>query len=148
MKVILIKDIKGVGKKYDIKEVSDGYGRNFLIKQGLAKTATPKEVSLLENQKKIEEAKKEKEFDVLKETAQKIEGSVFEIVVKVGKKEELFESISPQKIVEEAKKNGFELKKEQIELNEQIKELGEHLVYIKFKDNIKASVKIKVVKEL
>jgi large subunit ribosomal protein L9 len=147
MKVILIKDVKNFGKKHDIKEVSDGYGRNLLIKKGLAKIATPKDILLVEKEIEKEKEKIAKQNEILQEVAKKIDGSSFEIAVKVGKKEELFEAVSVQKIVEEVNKKGFEINKEQVETKEPIKELGEHIVKLIFKNNIKAEVKIKVIKE-
>ncbi len=147
MKVILLKDVKNFGKKNEIKEVSDGYGRNFLIKQNLAKIATDSELRIAEKRRKSEEKNTEQEIKKEEELLKKITGLEIEITVKVGKKEELFESISAQKVSEKIKEKGFEIEKEQIVIKQPIKELGEHDVCIKLKNTEETKIKIKVIKE-
>ncbi len=147
MKIILLKDVKNLGKKFEIKDVSDGYGRNFLLKNNLAKIATEKEINRLKTEKEKEERRREEELKKLKENAKKIDGLILEIGVNVGEKEQLFESISAQKIAEELGKKGFEVRKDQIELDKPIKDLGEHSVKVKFKEDIASEIKLSVVKE-
>jgi large subunit ribosomal protein L9 len=147
MKVILIKDVKNFGKKNEIKEVSDGYGRNFLIKQNLAKLATNSEIEIVGKRKKKEELNVVEEVKKEKELIKKIEGLEVEIFVKVGEKEQLFESVSSQKVSEKIKEKGFDVSKEQVVIEHPIKELGEHSVVVKLKHGEEAKVKIKVIKE-
>ncbi len=147
MKVILLKDVKNFGKKNEIKEVSDGYGRNFLIKQNLAKIASGSEVQIAEKRRKHEEKNIEQEIKKEEELLKKITGLEVEITVKVGKKEELFESISAQKISEKIKEKGFEIEKDQIVIKQPLKELGEHDVCIKLKHTEETKIKVKVIKE-
>jgi len=147
MKVILLKDVKNFGKKNEIKEVSDGYGRNFLIKQNLAKIASGSEVQIAEKRRKHEEKNIEQEIKKEEELLKKITGLEVEITVKVGKKEELFESISAQKISEKIKEKGFEIEKDQIIIKQPLKELGEHDVCIKLKHTEETKIKVKVIKE-
>ena len=147
MKVILLENIKNLGKKHEIKSVSDGYGRNFLLKQGLAKIATDSEVAFVEREKKAEEAMWQKMVEKEQETAQKIKNVSFDIKMKVGEKGELFESVNEQKIAERIKQEGFEIDKENIVLDKPIKELGEHMALIKFKHAKEAEIKIKVTEE-
>jgi large subunit ribosomal protein L9 len=148
MKVILLKDIDKLGKKYEIKEVKDGYARNFLIPQGLAKIATKGFLKILETEKKNEEKRAEEELRKTQEMANQIDGQDFIITLRVGKEQgQLFESITVQKISEKLKEMGFDIKKDQILLLEPIKELGEFPVKIKFEHNLEAEIRIIVVEE-
>jgi large subunit ribosomal protein L9 len=147
MKVVLLKDVKNLGKKNEIKEVSNGYGRNFLLKQNLAKIATESEISNARKRENLDLKSKEDEIKKENDILKKIAGTEIEIEVKVGKKEELFESVSPQKITEELEKKGFHILKEQVIIEEPIKELGEHSVGIKLKHTELVKIKVKVIKE-
>ncbi len=147
MKVILLKDVKNLGKKYEVKEVSDGYGRNFLLKNGLAKVATANDIKLAKRKVKEEEEKKEKEIEEVKETAEKLRGQEVKVEMKVGEKEQLFEAVTAQKIAEKIKETGFEMEEENVNLEEPIKALGEYEVELKLKHGIKSSVKIIITKE-
>lgn len=147
MIIILLKDVENIGKKYEVKEVKDGYARNFLIPQGLAEPATKEALKKLELRKEIEEKEAE---DVLKEIqslASKIDGQEVIITVKTGEENQLFESITPQKILEGLKKLGFDIKKRQIELAEPIKTLGEFPVKIKFEHNLEAEITVTIIEE-
>ena len=147
MRIILLQDIDELGKKYEVKEVKNGYARNFLLPNKMAKLATKKDLDQLEKQKEAEELKSEEELKVIQKTASIIEGQEITISVKVGEQDQLFESITPQKISEDAKKLGFNIKKDQIELTEPIKELGEFPIKIKFEHNLEAEIKIIVTKK-
>ena len=147
MRVILLQDIEKLGKKYDVKEVADGYARNFLIPQGLAKIATKENLKWLETQKEIEVKKAEEELKKVQKTASTIDGQEIIIPVKVGEEGQLFESITSQKIAEKLKELGFDIKKTQIDLIEPIKELGEFPVKIKFEHNLEAEIRIIIVEE-
>lgn len=146
MKVILLKDVEKVGKKFEVKEVKDGFARNFLLAQGLAKQATKEALIWLETQREIEEKKAEEELKGTQQIASSIEGQEFIITVKMGDKDQLFESITSQKIAEKLKEGGFDVKKNQIILEGPIKELGEFPVKIKFEHNLEAEIKIIVNK--
>ncbi len=147
MRVILLKDVKNLGKKDEIKRVSDGYGRNFLLRQNLAKIAGHAEEKMIEKKKKIEEIEMEKQRKEEKETAEKIKNVSLEIKVKAGKKDELFESIGAQKISEKIKEKGFDIEKEQVGIDSPIKELGDYRVKINFKHADSAEIKLKISKE-
>ena len=148
MRVIFLKDIEKMGKKYEVKEVKNGYARNFLIPNGSAKPATKEAVVWLETQREIEEKKSEKELKKTQEVASTFDGQEIIIPVKIGKeRDQLFESITAQKISEKLKELGLEIKKNQIELPEPIKELGEYPVKIKFEHNLEAEIKVIVVVE-
>jgi len=149
MRVILLQDVEKLGKKYDVKEVSDGYARNFLFPKGLVKPATEENLKWLETQKEIEAKRAEEELKKIQEFATNIDGQEIIIPVKIGEEEQqqLFESITAQKIYEKLKELGFEVKKTQIVLPEPIKELGEFPIKIKFDHNLEAEIKVIVVEE-
>ncbi len=147
MKVILLKDVENVGKKYDIKEVKNGYGRNFLVQKGLAKPATKETIAWVEIQKSIEEKKSEEDLKKIQEKATSMDGQEVMVPVKVGDENQLFESINSQKIAEKLKELGFKVKKSQIMLETPIKELGEYPVKIKFEHNLEAEITVIITAE-
>ncbi len=147
MRVILLKDVEKIGKKFEVKEVKDGYARNFLIPKGLAKLATEEAIKWLETQKEIEGKKAEEDLKKSQEIASAIDDQEIIIQVKIGDQDQLFESINSQKLSEKLKEAGFNVKKSQIELPEPIKELGEFPVKIKFEHNLEAEIKVIVTKE-
>ena len=147
MRVILLQDVEGVGKKNEIKEVSDGHARNFLIAKGLAKAATQEALKWLETQKEIVEKKAEEDLKKIQTVASSIDDQEVIFPVKVGEDEQLFESITSQKIADKLKEAGFEVKKSQIELAEPIKELGEFPVKVRLEHNLEAEIRIIVTKE-
>jgi len=148
MKVIFLQNIEGnnVG---DVKDVADGYARNYLLKNGLAVVATPEEIERIE--KRIEKLKKEEETTIksLEEKAKKMEGLVITLRAEAGPEEEegrrkLFGSIANHDIQEVLQEKGYDIDKKDIEIPEQIKELGEYAVTIKFGHNVQTEIKIKV----
>ncbi|TET84734.1 MAG: 50S ribosomal protein L9 [Candidatus Nealsonbacteria bacterium] len=147
MRVILLQDVENLGKKYEIKEVKDGYARNFLIPKGLAKKAEKEALLWLETQKEAQAQKAEEELKKAQGLASAIDGQEVIIPVKIGEEGQLFESITSQKIFEKLKELGFEIKKIQLDLSEPIKELGEFPVKIKFEHNLEAEIKVIVTKE-
>ncbi|MFQ6049487.1 MAG: 50S ribosomal protein L9 [Candidatus Paceibacterales bacterium] len=142
MRVILLKDVENLGKKYEIKEVANGYARNFLIPKDLARQATKENLKWLKTQKEIEEKKAEEELKKVQALATAIDGREIIIPVKLGKEGQLFESITSQKIYEKLKELGLNIKKRQIDLSEPIKELGEVPLKIKFDHNLEAEIMI------
>ena len=147
MKIILLKDVEGVGKELEVKEVKDGFARNSLIPQGLAKPATREALLWLETKKEIEKKKEEEELKSFQEIASSIDDQEVIISVKVGEDDQLFESITAQKIAEKLKEMGFNVKKGQIDLPDPIKELGEFPVKIKFEHNLEVEIKVIVSPE-
>lgn len=147
MRVILLKDVENIGKKYELKEVKMGFARNFLFPKGLAKPATKEALEWLQGQKEKATDKTEIALKKVQEVATAIDGREIIIPVKIGEKEQLFESITPQKICEVLKKNGFSIKKKQVDLAEPIREIGEYPVKIKFDHNLEAEIKIIINEE-
>ena len=146
MKVIFTKDLKKQAKKGEIKEVKDGYANNFLIKNGYAVQVTEKN---MENVKKENEAKKQEE-QLLKEEATKVKKELEKMTlifkVKTGDKDRVFGSISPKQIKEELLKKGYKIDKTQIELNTSLQSLGFHKVTITLYKEVKAELKVQLVK--
>lgn len=142
MRVILLKDVENLGKKYEVKKVKAGYARNFLIPKGLAKLATPENLKWAKEQREKEIQKAEQELKKIQELASSIDGLELTFSVKVGKKDQLFESITRQKISEKLKEQGFQIKKTQIALEKPIKELGEFPIKIHFDHNLEAEIRV------
>ena len=147
MKVILLQDIEKIGKKYDVKEVKDGYARNFLFPKKLVKLATEEAVKWVEMQKEIESKKAEEALQKFEEVASDIDGREVIVSMKVGDEGQLYESVSPQLILEKLKEMGFEVKKNQITIETPIKEVGEFPVKVKFDHNLEAEIKVIVTEE-
>ncbi|MFH1657290.1 MAG: 50S ribosomal protein L9 [bacterium] len=146
MKVILLQDVDKLGKKYEVKEVRDGFVRNSLLPQGLVKQATPEALKWLETFKEIEAKKMEGELAKVQGVASTVDGQEVNISLKAGDKGQLFESVTANKVAEELKKLGFDVKKSQLEM-EPIKEFGEFPVKIKFDHNLEAEIKVIVVEK-
>lgn len=146
MKVALIEDVQNLGKKGDVKDVADGYGRNFLIRNKLAEILTPAILKTLESQKVRKEktsAELKRQAELLKE---KIKNLHVVFKVKAGKSGETFGSVTPLKIQGELKKQGINLEKEQI-LTKPVKTLGTVKVKIKLHPNIETYLNIFIEKE-
>lgn len=135
MKVIFLHDVPRVGKKYDVKDVPDGYAMNFLIPQRLAETATPKALTTLEMRKKEITIEREVQEDLLMKNLEEIKGKVVTIKVKADEKGNLFSAIH-QKAIVEAMKNEHraDISEEFIVLEKPIKQIGEFEIPIKVKD--------------
>jgi len=142
MKVILLKDVTKIGKKFEVKDVKNGYASNFLIPKGLAKPATEEAIKWLETQKEIQSIRAEEDLKKVQEIASSLDDYELSILVKVGEQDQLFESINTSKVAEKLKEAGFGVKKNQIILEEPIKELGEYPIRIKFDHNLEAVIKL------
>jgi large subunit ribosomal protein L9 len=147
MRVILLQDVANLGKKHEIKEVKSGYANNFLFPKNLAKEASPQALKWLATQKEIQEKSAEEQLQKVQTLASSIDDQEVSIPVKVGPDGQLFESITAQKISEKLKEAGFEVKKNQINLTDPIKELGEFPVKIKFEHNLEAEIKVIITEE-
>ncbi len=146
MKIILLDNIEKLGGKYEIKDVADGYARNFLIPRKLAKLADENSIKWAGEMEKEREEKAKEELEKIGEIVSKIDGEEIEIPVKVGEKDQLFKKISEKDIIKALKEEiDYELKKDQVKLEEPIGKLGEYPIKIKFGHNLEAEIKIIVI---
>lgn len=147
MKVIFLKDVKGQGKKGEVKDLSEGYVRNFLIPKGLAAIASEGNVKQLEHQKLTEQKRKEKE----KADAQALAAQLGEMTVvirtKAGEGGRLFGSITSKQIAEELEKQGIHLDKRKIEMADAIRSLGTTIVKVKLYPEVTAQLRVQVSEE-
>lgn len=148
MRVILLQDIENVGKKFDIKNMADGYARNFLFPKKLAILATEKEIKKIEILKKMETEKAESDLKKAEEMTEELEGLIFEIPVKSGEDGKLYGSVSAQKISTALKEKGFDIDKKKITIKDPIKELGEYFVFINLAHNLEARITVIVTEEI
>lgn len=147
MKVILLKDVKGLGKARDIKEVSDGYARNCLIKQGLAEEATAVKINSLNIKKGAEEFHRQEEIKALKEQAKNLNGKNVTLKIKCGENGKIFGSVTTKEIADAINELGFNVDKKKVLLKDAIKNLGEYTVEVKFLPEVLAKVKVTVIAE-
>jgi len=144
MKIILKQDVKGLGKKGELLNASDGYARNYLFPRGLAMEANAQALSELENREKAEKHRIEREIASVKETAAKINGVTIKISAKAGQNGRLFGSITSKEIAENINSQfGFEVDKRKITV-EDIKNYGTYEVEIKLYTGITANLYVLV----
>ncbi len=148
MKVIFIKDYQNKGKCGEIKEVKDGFARNFLIPYGYAIEATEENIKFLKEKEMAEENKKKKKIEKAKEIKKIIEEKSITIQAKAGRDEKLFGAITNEIISEEIKKQlNLEIEKYQIILEEPIKKLGIYKIPVKLAENIEGELKVWILRE-
>jgi large subunit ribosomal protein L9 len=147
MKVILQKDIPNLGDAGDIKEVAEGFARNYLLPKKMVIVANESSKKAIDHQKKLIKIKKDKR----KKTSEQIAASMSEIEItipaQVGEEGKLFGSITSMDIAKELKTKGFDIDKRKIQLDTPIKSEGEFKVAIKLEEGLSATVKVIVVKE-
>ena len=144
MKVIFLKDVKGQGKKDEVKEVKDGYAENFLIKNGYAIKYSSRSSEILDRQLTDREDELIKECEKIKKSLEKME---LEFKVKTGKQDKVFGSISSKQISDELSKKGYNVDKKKIVINGNINTLGTYVVTINLHAKVVATLKIKLIKE-
>ncbi|GMQ62999.1 50S ribosomal protein L9 [Vallitalea maricola] len=145
MKVILLEDVKKVGKKGDLVNTSDGYARNFLFPKKLAVEATKSSINDMKLKKQSEMRRQEELLEQAKELAKEIKGSEVTIKVKAGDGGRIFGSVSTKEITKAAKEQlSFDIDKKKMQLKEPIKSLGTHIIPIKLNAKVKTELKVKV----
>lgn len=147
LKIILLQDVPHLGRKYDVKDVSDGYARNFLFPRKLAQPATADALKSLDAKKMRAEKEKSEEYQKYQALAEKLKSLTLTFKVKMGEKGRAFGSVTAVKIRDALKKEKIEVEKEWVDLKEGIKTTGEHTVKIKFPQGVAGEVKITVEKE-
>lgn len=141
MKVILLKDVPKIGKKHDIKEVSDGYAKNFLFSRGLAEVATTERIKNQESRINEEDIKLKQKKSLVERLATELEKQTFVFEVKTGKKGELFSSVGKKEIEAKLKKEEIDAK---VILDKPFKVLGDHSVELDlgFGEKTKTTIQI------
>lgn len=148
MKVILLQDVKSLGKKGEIVEVSDGYARNYVLPKKLGAEANSKNMNDLKLQKANEEKVAKQRLEAAQEMAKLLETKEVVVKMKSGEGGKTFGSISSKEIAEEAKKQcDLALDKKKIQLPEAIKSLGVYEVHVKLHTKVTGRLKVKVVEE-
>jgi large subunit ribosomal protein L9 len=146
LKVILLSDVKSQGHCGDLIDAKDGYARNYLLRLGLAKEATPRNLAELASQKKAKAYHDELEYETAEELAAKLKKIVLVIRAKAGKGSKLFGSITAADVVDElSKQYKIELDKRQVDVGGGIKSLGDTLVDVKLHSKISAQLHITVL---
>lgn len=147
MRIILLKDVSGIGKKGEIKNVADGYGRNFLLKNKLAKQADDAIVHNVHESLEAQKRHIQKEIDEVSKLAQKLKDTRITATIKVGKDGGVFGSVGIAKVVELLHEKGFVLDKSNIHMSSPIKTLGDHEIDIKLTHGQISYVTLSVKKE-
>jgi large subunit ribosomal protein L9 len=147
MKVIFLQDVKGQGKKGQVKDLSEGYVRNFLLPQGLAKLASDGNLKTLEVQNASEQKRKEKEKLDAQALGKKLEEMTVVIKTRAGEGGRLFGAITSKQIGEALAALGIKVDKRKIELDDPIRNLGVTQVIIKLHPEVKAKVSVQAVEE-
>ncbi|MDD2628270.1 MAG: 50S ribosomal protein L9 [Clostridia bacterium] len=146
MKVVLNQDVKSLGKKFDIVEVSEGYARNYLIPRKLAVLADNKSTSEAKTKKEAIQHRKDTERENAEKQKEKLEKAVIEFRLKVGEGNKLFGSVTNKEIKEKLKEiSNIDIDRKKIELNDAVKTAGMYEANIKLYEGITAKLKIKVV---
>jgi len=147
MKVIFIKDLKKQGKINEIKEVSDGYATNFLIKNGYAVKYTKTSNERLENDLEKNRQEEEKNKENANKLKKELEKEHLKFIVKAGTNGKVFGNISSKQISEELKKKNYDIDKKKIQIDGSLNTIGHHYVEIELYKNIKAKLQVELAEK-
>ncbi|QDG50086.1 50S ribosomal protein L9 [Persicimonas caeni] len=145
MEVILLEDVRNLGEMGDIVDVADGYGRNYLIPQGMAEPATAARKDQIEHQLTVIEARKEKERAAAREIVGDIDGVSISVPARVAEDDQLYGSVTARDIVDVLGQQGIEVTHKQVQLDEPVRELGIYKIPIKLASGIFAYIRLWVV---
>ncbi|SEW21555.1 LSU ribosomal protein L9P [Ruminococcaceae bacterium KH2T8] len=144
MKVILLQDVKNVGKANDVVEVSDGYGRNFLLKNKLAKEPSAANMNEVKLKKGAEAEHARRALEEAKATAEKLGDKTITLKMKSGEGGKLYGAVTDKDISDELKKNGFDISKKQVVIKDTIKNVGTFGVRIKLHPKVSCEINVEV----
>ena len=147
MKVILLQDVKGQGKKGEVVDVNEGYARNFLVKKGLAEIATASKLNDITQKKSAAEFHKAEEIKATKLLAEEIKGKTFNVKIKAGQNGKVFGSVTAANISAALSAAGYEIDKKKIILSQPIKVLGTYDIDLKLMEGITSKIIIVVEAE-
>lgn len=145
MKVVLLKDVKGQGKKGEIVDVNEGYARNFLIKKGFAEVATASKINDINQKKAAADYHKAEEIKATQALAKEIYGKLFTVKIKAGQNGKVFGSVTGANIADALQEAGYAIDKKKIVLPQPIKLLGEYEIDLKLMEGIASKIKISVI---
>ncbi|MCQ2979020.1 MAG: 50S ribosomal protein L9 [Clostridia bacterium] len=145
MKVILLSDVKSLGKKDDVVEVNSGYGNNFLINKGLAILADNVNMAKLNSVKREEAAQKAEELANAKQVASELENKEYKLSVKVGANGKIFGAVTSSEIADTIEKvSGHKIDKRKVVLKDKIQALGIYDVTVKLHPEVQVSIKVEI----
>ncbi|MGC8762869.1 MAG: 50S ribosomal protein L9 [Acidobacteriota bacterium] len=147
MKIILKEDVENLGKRGAVVTVKDGYARNYLLPKGMAMRFTPGAVKVLEQERRMYEARQLKAKEDAQAVAEKLEALELSVLKRAGDQDVLYGSVTPTDVADLLKEKGFTVDKRKIVLHEPIKKLGEYEIPIRLHPEVAPKVKLVVRKE-
>ena len=147
MKVILLKDVKGQGKKGEVVDVNEGYARNFLVKKGLAEVATASKLNELKQKKAAADYHKAEEVKATKALAEELKGKTFTVKIKAGQGGKVFGSVTGANIADSLQAAGYSVDKKKVVLAQPIKNVGTYEVDLKLMEGISSKINVTVESE-
>jgi large subunit ribosomal protein L9 len=147
MKVLLCEDIKKLGWFGDVVEVNNGYARNYLLPQGLAKVASEESIKSIAEEKAKRAEKRIEQTKRLEDAAKAVEGAEAVVAAKANEQGHLYGSVTAEQIAANLREQGFLVANEVVHLHEHIKQVGTHTITLKFSDKVAANINLVVVPE-
>lgn len=147
MKIILLQDVKGQGKKGEVIDVNEGYARNFLIKKGLAEAATASKINDLNQKKAAADFHRAEELKAMRELAKEINGKSFTVTIKAGQGGKVFGSVTGANIADSLQAAGYNIDKKKVALAQPIKNVGVYDVDLKLMEGVSSKIKVSVEAE-
>lgn len=147
MKIILLQDVKGQGKKGEVVEVNEGYARNFLIKKGLAEVATASKLNDITQKKASQDFHKAEEVKAMQALAAEVKGKTFTVKIKAGQGGKVFGSVTAQNISDALSAQGYGVDKKKIILTQPIKTVGVYDIDLKLTEGVSSKIKVSVEAE-
>ncbi|ADU52428.1 LSU ribosomal protein L9P [Thermaerobacter marianensis DSM 12885] len=145
MKVVLLQDVKGLGRKGDVKDVADGYARNFLLPRGLAREATREVLNQLQQQEAARQRRAQQELDQARAMARRLEGQSVEVRARAGENGRLFGSVTSQDVAEALHRAfGVKIDRKRVDLPEPLRQLGSYGVALRLHPQVTCRITVVV----